>query len=341
MASPQWTSNDSCQKVLDVQAAGGAALTVTDPVCGTRLKRRDPDLPAGLFGYIRQHSWRHQMALVALSVAVFALSAVPLELQRRIVNDAFYSEDFRPILWLALIYAGVALAEGGIKLVLNVYRAWVSERAVRHLRRIALGATDGAEGVEQSLVLSEVEPIGGFVGAAVSEPMLQVGILLSVFGYMAYLDPRLAAFGLLIFSPQMVFVPLLQRAINRRVEARVLTMRDISEGIVRHAGAPHSQTHAAQAGRVDHVFTLHMQMFKLKFSMNFLMNLTHHVGVAAALALGGWYAIRGEIEIGTVVAFVSGLGKVNDPWGDVVNWYRDMTINRLKYRLVAKAIDAG
>ena len=305
------------------------------------MKGRSDELPAGLFGYVWACSARHQLALVALSVSVFALSAVPLELQRRIVNDAFYSDDFQPILWLALIYVAVVLAEGGIKLVLNVYRAWVSERAVRHLRRIALGATGGGEGVEQSMVLSEVEPVGGFVGAAVSEPLLQGGILLSVFGYMAYLEPRLAIVSLLIFSPQLVFVPLLQRAINRRVEARVLTMRAISEGIVRHAGAIPAGTLAAQAGRVDHVFVLHMAMFKLKFSMNFLMNLTHHVGVAAALALGGWYAIRGEIEIGTVVAFVSGLGKVNDPWGDVVNWYRDMTVNRLKYRLVANALAAG
>jgi ABC-type multidrug transport system fused ATPase/permease subunit len=304
------------------------------------LKGRSDALPAGLFRYVWTYGGRHQLALVALSVGVFALSAVPLELQRRIVNDAFYSDNFQPILWLALIYAAVALAEGGIKLVLNVYRAWVSERAVRHLRRIALGATNGGEGVEQSMVLSEVEPVGGFVGAAVSEPMLQGGILLSVFGYMAYLEPRLAVFSLLIFSPQLIFVPLLQRAINRRVEARVLTMRAISQGIVRHAGAIHAVTHATQTRRVDHVFALHMEMFKLKFSMNFLMNLTHHVGVAAALALGGWYAIQGQIEIGTVVAFVSGLGKVNDPWGDVVNWYRDMTINRVKYRLVANAMGA-
>jgi ABC-type multidrug transport system fused ATPase/permease subunit len=302
------------------------------------LKGRSDALPAGLFGYVWTHGRRHQLALVALSVGVFALGAVPLELQRRIVNDAFYSDNFQPILWLALIYAAVALAEGGIKLVLNVYRAWVSERAVRQLRRVALGATDGGEGVEQSMVLSEVEPVGGFVGAALSEPVLQGGLLLSVFGYMAYLEPRLAIFSLLIFSPQLIFVPLLQRAINRRVEARVLTMRDISEGIVRHAGAAHAVTQATQARRVDQVFGLHMEMFKLKFSTNFLMNLTHHAGVAAALALGGWYAIQGRIEIGTVVAFVSGLGKVNDPWGDVVNWYRDMTINRVKYRLVANAI---
>ena len=301
------------------------------------LKGRSDALPAGLFRYVWASSARHQLALVALSVSVFALSAAPLELQRRIVNDAFYSDDFQPILWLALTYAAVVLAEGGIKLVLNIYRAWVSEHAATASAAHSARRDRWRRGRRATMVL-EVEPVGGFVGAAVSEPVLQGGILLSVFGYMAYLDPRLAVFSLLIFSPQLIFVPLLQRAINRRVEVRVLTMRAISEGIVRHAGAIHAGTHATQEHRVDQVFVLHMEMFKLKFSMNFLMNLTHHLGVAAALALGGWYAIRGQVEIGTVVAFVSGLGKVNDPWGDVVNWYRDMTINRVKYRLVANAM---
>jgi ABC-type bacteriocin/lantibiotic exporter with double-glycine peptidase domain len=73
--------------------------------------------------------------------------------------------------------------------------------------------------------------------------------------------------------------------------------------------------------------------------MNFLMNLTHHAGVVAVLALGGWYALNGRVEIGTVVAFISGLAKINDPWGDVVNWFRDMTVNRVKYRLVREAIE--
>jgi hypothetical protein len=54
--------------------------------------------------------------------------------------------------------------------------------------------------------------------------------------------------------------------------------------------------------------------------------------------VGGWYAVQGRLEVGTVVAFVSGLGKVNDPWGDIVNWYREMVVVRVRYRLVAEAI---
>jgi ABC-type multidrug transport system fused ATPase/permease subunit len=296
-------------------------------------------LPPTLASYIGRYSGRHQLALAALSVVVFAFTAVPLELQRRIVNDAVYAGAYAPILWLAIAYIAVTLAEGLIKLVLNVYRGWVSETSVRHLRRTALGTgSAGGVGVELSMVLSEVEPIGGFVGVAVSEPLLQGGILLSVFGYLVYLHPWLAALAFVVFAPQLVFVPLLQAAINRRVERRVLTMRDVSDGIVTNGGA-HNPTDALQHARIDRVFVLHMAMFQLKFTMNFLMNLTHHAGVAAALALGGWYALTGRIEIGTVVAFISGLGKLNDPWGDLVNWFRDMTVNRVKYRLVREALE--
>jgi hypothetical protein len=56
------------------------------------------------------------------------------------------------------------------------------------------------------------------------------------------------------------------------------------------------------------------------------------------VALGGWCVLQGRIELGTVVAFISGLAKVNDPWGDLVNWFRDMTVNRVKYRLVADVL---
>ena len=78
------------------------------------------------------------------------------------------------------------------------------------------------------MILEEAEPIGGFIGISISEPLLQGGILASVIGYMFMLEPQLALLGLAFFLPQTVFVPLLQRAINRRAQARILTKRGIS-----------------------------------------------------------------------------------------------------------------
>ena len=308
------------------------------------MTEKTPALAPGIFGYVVRVSGRHQIGLLLLSVTVFLLSAVPLEIQRRIVNDAIRNGAVNPILWLALAYFGVALLEGCVKLCLNIYRAWVSEMAVLDLRRQVSALTPdlarhadraGAEGTEVSMILSEVEPIGGFAGISFSEPLLQAGVLVSVFGYLVYLEPLMALLCAVAFSPQLVFVPLMQGAINRRLGERIETLRKVGGNVL---GAPADGAAAAQDRRIAHVFALNMGIFKIKFSMNFLMNLMHHLGVAMALGVGGYYVVQGRIDVGTVVAFVSGLAKVNDPWGDLVNWYREMTLVRTRYRLLADAM---
>ena len=337
-----------------------------------RTEETKPALPPTIFGYILRIGGRHQIALVALSALVFALSTVPLEIQRRIVNEAVRNGEISPIMWLALAYTGVTLLEGGLKLALNIYRGWVSEMAVLDLRRVVAALTpdaatatgDGShhgQGTEISMILSEVEPIGGFAGISVSEPLLQTGVLLSVFGYLVFLQPMVALLCALAFSPQLIFVPLMQRAINRRSGERIKTLRSVSGAIVETGGtvsrehdAPNAAKTTATALEGDedaakpddnkqdqhlrHVFALNMGIFKIKFTMYFLMNLTHHLGVATALGMGGYYVVQGRIDIGTVVAFVSGLAKVNDPWGDLVDWFREMTLVRTRYRLFREAV---
>lgn len=317
---------------------------------------RDPDrLPETLLGFVRATGVWHQTALSLLSVAVFAASTAPLEIQRRLINDAVAGSSVQAIVWLAVAYAGLALAEGLLKLGLNVYRAWVSETAVRDLRMrfrrlidLLPAGTPGAEsrGIGASAILMEAEPIGGFVGGAVSEPILQGGLLASVFGYMLYLQPAMALVAFAALSPQVLFVPLLQRSINARIAARIETLRSVGSTIADGPIAADDATdaRAAQDARIAHAFALNMGIYQLKFSMNFLMNLLHHAGTACVLAVGGWFVVSGDAQIGTVVAFISGLAKVNDPWGDLVNWYRDLTATATKYRLAvtaAQTLDAA
>src|SRR5205814_8851375 len=95
---------------------------------------------------------------------------------------------------------------------------------------------DGTEGlhdgVKISVAVAEVDPVGGFIGLSVSEPLLHGGILLSVFGYMLFLQPMMALACLGVFVPQIVFVPLMQRTINRRTKSRIKVLREVSIGLV-------------------------------------------------------------------------------------------------------------
>ena len=314
-----------------------------------------PGLPRSIYGYIWRLTGRHQIALSAIAGVVFLLSMGPLELQRRIVNAIIAGGDIMALAMLCAAYAGFALAMGAIKLGLNVYRGQVGETATLDLRcqvhalmaaADQLGVEDpDAAGTEIAMVVSEVEPVGGFVGISVSEPLLQGGILATVFGYMIYLQPWMALTSLLIFAPQLGFVPLMQRAINRRAAARIRVVREVSARLVDESRHPLAVARAGANGttpfaeRIAGVYALNMQIFRWKFSMNFLMNGTYHLGVTAILFVGGILVIRGRTEIGTVVAFLSGLAQLNDPWGDLVNYFRESTTAQVKYRMIADAVE--
>ena len=99
--------------------------------------------------------------------------------------------------------------------VVNIYRSWVGERAKRDLRQQvgAAAAAPGsgapeAQGTAVSMIVTEVEPIGSFIGESVSEPLLQAGVLATVLAYIVHLNVWMAVAAIALFVPQLVFVPL-------------------------------------------------------------------------------------------------------------------------------------
>ncbi len=303
-------------------------------------------LPETIFRYVLDTSAYHQLLLFLLTVAVFLIELVPLELQRRIINDLVKNRSYSYVITLCAIYAGVVMVHGSTKLALNIYRNWVGERTVRDLRRrirdlIGLSSVaeidPEAQGVEISMIVAEVEPVGAFVGSSVSEPLLQSGVMLSVLAYLIHLDVWMALIAVAIFVPQLIFVPLMQKAIIERTATRVQVLRGLSISIVE---APkRGGGERIEEGPIQRVFELDMGIFKLKFTMNFLMNFCNHLQRIAALLLGGWYVLTNQLEVGGVVAFISGVEKLNDPWGDLVNYFRDFSVAHVKYRLISTAVD--
>jgi ABC-type bacteriocin/lantibiotic exporter with double-glycine peptidase domain len=147
----------------------------------------------------------------------------------------------------------------------------------------------------------------------------------------------MAAAAFALFLPQLVFVPLMQGAINRRAGARVWVLRQLGVSTV-DTRAASVERDMSDGKRVDRMLYLNMGIYKFKFSMNFLMNVCNHVQVIAALLIGGWMVHSDQLEVGGVVAFISAVGRLNDPWGDLVNYFRDLSITQVKFGLVADRV---
>ncbi len=316
---------------------------------GGLVRGEQAALPRTIFGYVLQASGRDQISLALLAIAVFLLTMGPLELQREIINSALRTDGFSRLALLCTAYGGLILLSGGLKLALYVYRGWVNERAVRSLREQAYDHAIAneelyrqdpqEEGIDLSIILAEVEPVGNFVGISISEPLMQVGTLISVFAYMVVLEPLMALFSFALFSVQIFFVPRIQRAINRQAAARIQTLREVSGGMIDgFVQGQSEERRSAFSARISRVLSINMRIYWLKFTMNFLMNSVHHLGIIGILLVGGWYVMEQQISVGTVVAFISGLKTINEPWGDLVDYFRELMVAQVKYGLIASVL---
>jgi ABC-type bacteriocin/lantibiotic exporter with double-glycine peptidase domain len=289
---------------------------------------------SNVFALAWRESRRHQPWLCLLALSIFPLTMAPLELQRRVVDQAIGGQELELLLWLGAAYLGVVLLQGVLKYALHVWRSMVSERAILNLRRALHERGRGEGGETVSMVASEVERVGGFIGEAFSEPVLQGGILIAVFGYMLVVEPMIALISLCFFLPQAVIVPPIQRVINRHARRKVKLVRDLGDQIVE------GQSGDAEAfnDTTSKVYRVRMSYFRLKFLVKFLSNLINHLGPLSVLVIGGYLAINGETTVGTIVAFISGFERMAEPSRQLIAYYHLASETQVQYHLLAQQI---
>jgi len=310
-------------------------------------------MPKSLYRFIWQSSRRQQIWLVVLTLIVAPMSMIPLELQRRIVDDAIKNHDLTYMLLLCGLYFTVLLLQGGLKYVLNVYRGSLVERVALQLRHHIFGvlvdeplkrrehaATTTDKGAVVSMVSSEVEEVAGFVGDSISFPLLQAGTAFGTLGYLFWVQPEIAAFAVVLFIPQIVIVPLGQRRINRWAAIHARLLRKLGGAIVS------SERNTITLKHLDRRFaklsrgalTTRVLIYRVKFFLTFLGNLIDALGPLIVLSVGGWLVLNGKAEVGTLVVFISGFQKVAEPWDQLLTFYRTTSNARTKYRLIVDTL---
>ena len=183
-----------------------------------------------------------------------------------------------------------------------------------------------------SIVASEVDRVGGFVGESFSEPILQGGILVAVLGYMLVVEPTIALVSLCFFLPQILLVPLIQRLVNRRALRKVQLVRELGDQIVDRAGREDYERTAHR------VYAVRLSYYRWKFFSKLLTNLMNHLAPLSVLMVGGYLVINGETTIGTILAFMSGFERMADPSRQLIAYYRLASDSQVQYRLIAQRL---
>ncbi|MEQ8390513.1 MAG: ABC transporter ATP-binding protein [Thalassospira sp.] len=307
------------------------------------------DSPASsLWTYVWRMSGWHQVAVCSMAVLVAILGIAPVELQRRIVDDAISSTDIDLLIQLAVIYLAVIVAHGAIKYVLRLYEGWLSESAIaynrKHLTRLHVenqtgdqNGDDSGNGRAVSIIGSEIEKLGGFVGDGLSQPVVNTGMLVFGLGYMISVEPIVGLIGVVALIPQIALVPVIQKRINHLIERRVENMRSVSDQLSNLSPDAPKDTQVTPVNKgISALFDNRMHIFVLKFGMKSLINLLNAFAPVCVLVVGGYLVIQGETSIGIVVAFISGFDRMSSPMRELLSYYRVAAQAAVQHRLIAK-----
>ncbi|MBY8975662.1 ABC transporter ATP-binding protein [Rhodobacteraceae bacterium NNCM2] len=298
-----------------------------------------------LYKAIWQHTARQQIILLVLSLIVAGLAAVPLEYQKNIINGLSDGLTHDQLLVLGLQMIGIILVSLGIKWALGYQSGIVGEWVIMRLRKAVYRDAIGTEpangapaqkGTISTLISSEAETIGKFVGNAVAEPVLQWGTMISVVGYIAASQPRLGLIVVAIVVPQAIIVLTTQAKINALVRDRVLLLR---KSINEITASDLRELKQSVLDDFDTIYDARRRIFIWKLSTKFVLSALNGVGLVTVLIIGGSLVIDGKSDVGIVVAATIGLNRIQQPWRLLITFYRNLSAVQVQFDLMNKMLE--
>jgi ABC-type multidrug transport system fused ATPase/permease subunit len=127
-----------------------------------------------------------------------------------------------------------------------------------------------------------------------------------------------------------------QRRINRLTARRIFAVRATNAHILSRAEGGPSRHRDALAG-VRRIFAVVTRLYFAKGAVKAFLKLSDTLGIAVVLGVGGAMVVSGQTTLGVVVAFLSGLTRLREPWHALLDYYRLASDARLKFALVHEA----
>ncbi|MCP5089025.1 MAG: ABC transporter ATP-binding protein, partial [Rhodobacteraceae bacterium] len=247
-----------------------------------------------LFSFIWKYSKREQLKLLAVTVLLFPLLYLTLELPKRIINDAISAESQRllvygyeldQILFLGILcgtFLLAVLAHGLLKMRINTKKGILAERMLRRFRYQLINRMlrfpqpyfrRTSQGELVSMVTAEAEPLGGMMGDAITQPVFQAGQMLTILAFLFLQSPWFGLAAVALIPIQAWLIPKLQRQINLLNKERIKEVRQLATEIGETAaGASSLRSNggwrfrlAVITDRLGRLFNIRFQIYQKKF----------------------------------------------------------------------------
>ena len=294
---------------------------------------------------------------------LFPLLYLTLELPKRIINDAigaasstidvlgYQLDQVTFLMLLCLGFLVSVLAHGLLKMRINTMKGVLSERMLRRFRyqliaRILRFPQPYFERVSQgelvSMVTAESEPMGGLMGDAISQPVLQAGQMLTILFFLFLQSVWFGLAAIALIPLQAWLIPKLQRQINLFNKDRIKEVRALAGEIGESAaGAATLRTNggwryrlAMISDRLGRLFDVRFVIYQKKFFMKFINNFISQLTPFFFFSIGGYLVLQGSVSLGALVAALAACKDLSSPWKELLTYYNQTQDMSLRWEII-------
>ncbi len=194
------------------------------------------------------------------------------------------------------------------------------------------------------MVKDEVEPLGGFIGDAFVQPALLGGQAATALVFIVVQNFWLGAIAVAIVAVQGVLIPRMRRRLIRLGRERQLTARELSgrvgeivDGIgTIHVHDTSNFERADISARLGTIFQIRYDLYQWKFLVKFINNFLAQVTPFLFYSIGGYQALKGNLDIGQLVAVIAAYKDLPGPLKDLIDWDQARQDVQVKYQQVVE-----
>lgn len=258
---------------------------------------------------------------------------------------------------LSLTFLALVMANGLFKLYINTFKGRMGERIMRRLRyqlfdrvlRYPLSRFRRTKPSEiASMIKDEVEPMGGFIGDAFTQPLFLGGQALTGLTFIFLQNVYLGLVTMVVVLFQAWLVPRLRRRLlvlgkMRQIEARQMAghIGEVVEGIQEaHANDTTNLERAILSSTLGRLFFIRFELFQRKFAVKFINNILIQFLAFIFYAAGGYLAIRGTLDIGQLVAVIAAYKDLPDPIRGLIDYDQKRLTVEVRYQQVIEQFAA-
>ncbi len=309
-----------------------------------------------LFYWILRRHRLLQFILLLVILASLFFRVFPLEMQKRIINEAIHLKKLQLLYLYCGLYIGAVILAGITKYAINVMQTILGQKILveirtelyDHLLQLPLQFYRKMQpGTVISAMTAELNGIGFFLGGALAIPITSILTFGVFLGFMFTLSPLLALLSMAVYPFELIVIPWLQNKYNRLNKERIKNTRAMANVVNEsisgiheiHSNASYTLEKKRIGDYIQSLYGLLKRLFFVKYGIKFANNLFQSFGPFILFLVGGYLAIHGQFTLGALVAFLSAYEKVYDPWKEMLEYYQSLQDAQVRYRQIMRIFD--